>query len=102
AGAPKAIGQAVGALVSLGSASGVEVERTAALLVARREHIAALGGEDARRRGVDVAEEDALHASEQETYPAAALADGSRQLGRPLRRAPGRREVDERSQRARQ
>jgi hypothetical protein len=95
-------GQAGRAAAAFVEPSGVEMERTAALLRARRDHLAALRGEHTRRRGVDVAEDHPLDAAEQEADPQSPDADRGGHLQRQLRRAPRRLQVGERRQRARQ
>ena len=70
----------------------VELERAAAARRARRVDLEALGGEHAHRRGVDVAEEDALDAALHERDPPALRALRGRDLGELLdRRAPRHR-----------
>ena len=54
----------------------VQVERAAALLPRRRDDVVALGREHPRRGCVDVVEENALDAAEQEPDTAARLAVG--------------------------
>ena len=98
----EAVGEATRPLVPFLAPAGMEVQRAAALLVARGEHLAALGREHARGRRVHLAEEHALDAAEQEADAGAALALGRRELGRRRARVPGRRERDERPERARE
>ena len=78
------------------------MERAAAGLVAGNDDLAALGGEHARRRQVDVAEDDALHATGEEADTRASLAHRGDYLGQRHRRRPARRQLGEWPQEARQ
>ena len=62
----------------------MEMERAAAALTARRDDLVALRGQHARRGGVHVAEDDALHAAGEQADPASSLADGRCRLRRQL------------------
>ena len=75
----------------------MRVQRAAAALRPRHVHVEPVGGEDARGRGVDVAEDDALHAAcdERDAGPWAREVHG-----RPGRAHPRRRDLAERPQRA--
>ena len=53
-------------------APGVQLQRAAALLVARHEHVVALGGQHPHGGLVDAVEEHVLHAAGQQRHPAAA------------------------------
>src|SRR5215211_7705442 len=70
-------------------APGVGGESAAAPLALGRHHLAALGGEHPDRRGVDLGEEDLLHAAHEDADPPAPLAGRSGELGdRLLPRQP--------------
>jgi hypothetical protein len=62
-------------------APGVRAESAAAALVLGGDHLAALGGEDPHGRGVDLGEEDLLHAAGEDPDPLALLARGGGVLG---------------------
>ena len=74
----------------------VRVQRAAAALRARHVDVVALRGQHPRRRRVDIAEDDALHAARDERDT---LAPAGGVLGRPLRRGPRRRDALERGER---
>ena len=77
--------------------AGVRVQRAAAALRARDVDVEAVGVQNARRRGVDVAEDDARDAAGEQRH----LRSVVRQvLRRPLRRRPRRRDLLQRPQRA--
>ena len=61
--------------------AGMQFERAAAVRRCGCEHLVALGGERAHARPVDVGEEHALHAAEQQADPPPRLADGRRPHG---------------------
>ena len=80
--------------------TGMEMERAAASLARRRDDLVALRRQHARRGGVDVAEDDALHAARQQADPArreptAAVPRAAARLS-----APGRSELGQRPQAA--
>ena len=89
------LGDPRGAAAALLEPAGVEMQRAAALLAARRDDLAALGGEHARGRGVHVPEDDPLDAAEQEpdAHPLHTVGreDLRRLLGRPPRRLQRRK-----------
>ena len=76
----------------------VRMQRTAAALRARHVHVEALGVQHARRRRVDVAEDDARDAAGEhgDARPVAGQV-----LGRPLGRRPRRRDLLQRRERPR-
>src|ERR1700674_341944 len=61
-----------------GFLSGMYQKSSAARLLLRRNDFAPFGGEHARRGGIDLREKFALHAAQQQTYPAALRACGQR------------------------
>src|SRR5207245_2953265 len=89
-------------LLALLAPAGVHRQRAAAALGARRDDLAAVRRQHARGRGVDVAEEDALHAAEQQADACDSLTRRRRHLGKRFVRGPRRREVDERFEPLRQ
>ena len=73
----------------LGPAAAVQRQRAAAALARRDDHVTPLGGQDVRRRVVDLREEDLLHApGEHADHGPAGAAGGHPLRQRPLRRGP--------------